>query len=109
MLVLLQPSANAIVLAVIERGLDALGDSPKQAIWTFIENDYKLDKNELPKNIRSFQEALQKIFGLGYSFLDALFCSYFEQATGKQFPENQSFVECVESHFCKNKIPLEDS
>jgi hypothetical protein len=98
-LVLLQPSANAIVLAVIEKGLDSLGDSPKQAIWTFLENEYNLDKNELPQNIRAFQEALQKIFGLGYSFLDALFCHYFAQATGKQFSENQSFVECVESQF----------
>ncbi len=100
MLVLFQPSANAIVLAVIERGLDALGDSPKQAIWTFLEKDYNLDKNELPENIRTFHEALQKIFGLGCNFLDALFCNYLEQATGKQFPETQSFVECVESHFC---------
>ncbi len=101
MLVLLQPSPNAIVVAVIEKGLDSLGNSPKQAIWTFLENDYNLDKTILPENIRAFQDALQKIFGLGYGFLDTLFCYYFEQATGNQFPKNQSFVECVESHFCK--------
>lgn len=97
MLVLLQPLDNDIILSVIENGLDALGSSPKQAIWAFLENDYGIDKTQIPKNIKEFQDGLQKIFGLGYNFLDALFCNYLEQATGKQFPKNQNFVECVES------------
>lgn len=100
MLVLSSSSDLRIVLDVFEKGLDSLGESPKKAIWSFLENESNLDKNGLPGNVRDFQEALQKIFGLGYNFLDTLFCNYLEQATGKQFPENQSFVERVESHFC---------
>ncbi|MDG6223819.1 MAG: hypothetical protein IAX21_02605 [Candidatus Bathyarchaeota archaeon] len=92
-----QPFINKIILDVIEKGLDALGSSPKQAIWSFLENDYNIEKDELPRNIKDFQDGLQKIFGLGYNFLDALFCDYLQQATGKQFAKNQNFVECVES------------
>ena len=103
MLVVSQPSSNRIILDVIENGLDALGNSPKQAIWTFLENDYGIDKTKLPKNIKEFQEGLQKIFGLGYNFLDALFCHYLEEATGQKFSKLQNFVECVESLYGDNK------
>lgn len=110
MFTLFFPSDGEIVLKVIDKGLDSLGDSPKQAIWNFLENDNNLDKNGLPGNIKEFQIALQNIFGLGYNFLDALFCHYLEQATGKQFPKNQNFAECVESHFCgKLELVIEES
>ncbi|PVX23982.1 MAG: hypothetical protein CW716_10985, partial [Candidatus Bathyarchaeum sp.] len=52
--------------------------------------------NELPGNVREFQEVLQKIFGMGYNFLDTLFCHHLEKATGKKFQKNQSFCERVE-------------
>ena len=97
MLVLSAQCDNSMILQVIEKGLDALGNSPKQAIWVFLEKDFNVNKNELPGNIQAFHDGLQKIFGLGYNFLDALFCKYLEEATGKQFSKNQNFVECVES------------
>ena len=88
---------GALILEVIDKGLDALGKSPKQAIWFLLEKDFKVNRNELPENIREFHEGLQKIFGLGYRFLDTLFCHYLEVATGKMFPKNQNFCECVEN------------
>lgn len=88
---------DAVVLEVIDKGLDALGSSPKQAIWVFLEKDFNVKRSELPRNIRQFNEGLQKIFGLGYKFLDTLFCHYLQEATGKKFPKNVCFVECVES------------
>lgn len=91
---------NTLILEVIEKGLDALGTSPKQAIWIFLEKDFNVNRDELPENIKNFHEGLQKIFGLGYKFLDTLFCHYLQDATGKKFPKNLTFVECVESLSC---------
>ena len=87
---------NTLILDVIDKGLDALGQSPKNAIWFLLENDFKLNRNELPENVRDFQEVLQKIFGMGYNFLDTLFRHYLEEATGKTFRKDQSFCDCVE-------------
>lgn len=84
-------------MEAIDKGLDALGKSPKQAIWILLEKDFKVYRNELPENIREFHEGLQKIFGLGYRFLDTLFCHYLEEATGKKFQEGQNFCEIVEA------------
>ena len=92
---------NEMILRVIENGLNALGNSPKQAIWIFLENDYNVNRDDLPENIEDFSEGLQKIFGLGYKFLDALFCHYLQEETGKQFPENLTFVERIESLTCE--------
>ena len=76
--------------------MDVLGKSPKQAIWVFLIKDFKVNRNELPENIRVLDEGLQKIFGLGYRFLDTLFCRYLEKATGKTFSKDQNFCERVE-------------
>ena len=87
---------GALILDVIDKGLDVLGKSPKQAIWVFLIKDFKVNRNELPENIRVLDEGLQKIFGLGYRFLDTLFCRYLEKATGKTFSKDQNFCERVE-------------
>jgi hypothetical protein len=88
---------NTLILQVIEKGLDSLGTTPKQAIWIFLEKDFNVKRDELPGNLKDFREGLQKIFGLGYKFLDTLFCHYLQEATGKKFQKNLTFVECVES------------
>ncbi|MCW4015021.1 MAG: hypothetical protein NWF06_01500 [Candidatus Bathyarchaeota archaeon] len=88
---------DTLILEVIEKGLDSLGNSPKRAIWVFLETDFNVKRNDLPGNIREFHEGLQKIFGLGYKFLDKLFCHYLQEATKKRFDENQCFADCVES------------
>lgn len=92
----IKPPLDSTNFLLIDKGLDALGQSPKSAIWVLLEKDFKLNRNELPGNAREFQEALQKIFGMGYNFLDRLFRHYLEEATGKKFQKSQSFCECVE-------------
>ena len=86
---------NKIVLQVIERGLDSLGESPKQAIWFCLEEKFGFKRKEAPENIEEFQEALRNIFGWGYDFLDTLFRQYLNEATGEKFHNCASFAECV--------------
>ncbi|MCW4034209.1 MAG: hypothetical protein NWF03_02465 [Candidatus Bathyarchaeota archaeon] len=95
---------NELILNVINRGLDTLGESPKQAIWIFLEKEYNVSSTKLPLNVREFQEGLQKIFGVGYNFLDNLFCQFLKDATGKQFKNCKSFVECVEA--LQQQVPV---
>ena len=87
--------SDEIVLQIIERGFDALGESPKQAIWFCLEEKFGFNRKKVPENLADFQAALQKIFGLGYSFLDVLFRKYLEEATGEKFHNCASFAECV--------------
>ncbi len=92
--------SDEIILETIERGFDALGESPKQAIWFCLEEKFGFNPKKVPKNIAAFQEALQKIFGLGYDFLDVLFRQYLHEATGEKFVNCENFTQCVA--FLKN-------
>ena len=87
--------SDKLVLQVIERGFDSLGESPKQAVWFCLEEKFGFNRKKVAENIEAFEEALQKIFGLGYNFLDTLFRQYLQEATGEKFHNCASFAECV--------------
>ena len=53
---------NETILQVIDSALNALGNSPKQAIWIFLESDFNIKREELPKRIREFENGLEKVF-----------------------------------------------
>jgi len=91
---------------VIDRGLSALGETPKQAIWFCLENKFHFDRTKLPGNIEEFQDALEKTFGLGYSFLEALFREYLHEATGENFGPFVSFADCVNQLYLKTTTPI---
>jgi len=92
-----KPIDNGLILSIIEKGLDSLGDNPKRAIWYCLENDYGFSRTSIPENLETFQSVLEKIFGLGYSFLDALFRKYLQEATGENLQGYESFVESVQA------------
>ena len=83
------------VLQVIEKGLSSLGENPKQATWSYLEKNLNVNKQEMPENLDRFQQALQKLFGQGSNFLDALFRETLSEATGEDLTSYTSFNECV--------------
>ena len=87
--------SDKIVREVIEKGFDSLGQSPKQAVWFFLEKEFGFDREKLPENLKTFEEALQKLFGLGYNFLKTLFMRYLQEAVGEDLHGYSSFTECV--------------
>ena len=89
-------SNNELILEVFERGLDSLGETPKKAIWYVLEEQFNVDRNENTINVKKITEALEKIFGLGYTFLDTILKQRLEDLIGKTFPQ-KSFLESVES------------
>jgi hypothetical protein len=88
---------DEIILQAIDQGLSALGNGPRQALWFFIETDSKISRQKVPENVEEFEQALQKVFGLGYKFLDSLFRNYLSSATGENLSEYPSFATCVKS------------
>jgi len=59
-------------LEAVEEGLLTLGNSPKQAILFHLENTFKINFEEIPKNLTEFQKALEKIFGPGAVYIEKL-------------------------------------
>ena len=88
---------DEIILQAIDQGLSALGEDPRQALWFFIEKDSHISRQKVPENVEEFEQILNKVFGLGYKFLDSLFRNYLSAATGENLSGYPSFAACVRS------------
>ena len=64
-------------------------------VFSMLEQDYGFNKENITKDLTAFLAVLQSIFGLGYSFLDSIFVSLLEKATGEKFEDGGDFAECV--------------
>jgi len=93
-MMLSKPITDKIVLEVIDKGLNSLGNSAKQALWYYLEKDFNFNSQVLP-DIAEFEKALQNFFGIGYNFLDTLFKKYLQEVIVEDIPENQSFAQWV--------------
>jgi hypothetical protein len=62
-----------VLLEAIDEALSSLGESSKTAIYLHLENSMGIKKQEIPFRIDDFQNALEKIFGLGTRLLEILF------------------------------------
>ena len=58
------------LLKAIDEGFSWLGESEKQTIYFHLEKDYKISKQDIPRRIEDFTEALEDIFGLGAKLLE---------------------------------------
>lgn len=94
---------DEIILDIVDKGLAALGESPKQAMWYHLEKDFKFERQKVPENLEAFEGVLQKFFGLGYSFLESLFRQQLREATGEDLKGYKTFVDCVRGLRAKAK------
>ena len=73
----------------VEKGLSALGESPKQAILFYIETKYNLPREKIASKTDVFAQAIEKIFGLGAEFLKALILKTLYEKIGLTFEPGQ--------------------
>jgi len=95
---------DEIVCDIIDKGLSALGESPKQAIWYYLEKDFKINRYHLLENLDAIEKAFQMIFGLGYSFLEGLFRQQLHEITGEDLQGYESFADCIRSLRMKTEL-----
>lgn len=94
-----------ILLVAVEEGLSSLGDSPKKAIFFYLETSFKIRKDKIPANLTEFAKALEKIFGPGASYLEKLIAKRLYEKLELEFEEVESwnFLEYVNN--VKKRLP----
>jgi hypothetical protein len=75
---------NDLLLSSIDQALNSLGESIKQSIYFHIENKFKITRTEIPSNLNDFQQALEKIFGVGARFIEILIMKNLYEKIGLQ-------------------------
>jgi hypothetical protein len=66
-------SFSDVLLKAIDGALLSLGKSVKSSIYFHLENSMGIKRNEIPFRIADFQNALERIFGIGERHLEILF------------------------------------
>ena len=57
----------------IDEALSSLGEPVKNAVYQHLQNDFSIEKNQIPSKIDEFSDIIHKIFGLGASRLEIKF------------------------------------
>ena len=86
----------------IDKGLSSLGDSEKQALYSYLERTFSLEKLDIPNKIGEFANAIEEIFGLGAKILEIQIIKCLYEKVGcdfKYFPEKDDllFTKYVEA------------
>ena len=76
---------DRLLLDSIDDALGALGESAKQSVYSHIERNYKVARNEIPENLQQFQEGLEKIFGIGARLIEILIMKNLYAKIGHSF------------------------
>jgi len=112
------PSRNRgferLLLEAIDEGLSSLGDSPKQAIYFYLEKTFKIKKMDIPNKIEEFANVIEKIFGHGAKHLEIQIMKRLYEKVGhgfEYFPEKgdllfTEYIEaCMQTCTSKNVSP----
>lgn len=91
-----------LLLEAIDEGLSSLGDSAKQAVYFYLKEEFRLDKQDIPRKIGKFADAIERTFGLGSRFLKILIVRRIYKKVGRVFERNEEpqdliFTEYVET------------
>ncbi len=85
----LESKFNEILLTVIDEELSSLGEPVKNSLFSHLENNCGIRRNELPQKIEEFSKVLHRFFGLGASRLEIKFMKslYSQLKLEFEFPE----------------------
>jgi hypothetical protein len=70
---LLQTRFDELLSEAIDEELCSLGEPIKNYLYSHLENNYGVQKQDIPKEINVFSKMLHRIFGLGASRLEIKF------------------------------------
>jgi hypothetical protein len=56
----------------IDEAFSSMGESPRKAIYMYLENSFGIAKQEIPYRINDFSDALEKVFGTGARTIEIL-------------------------------------
>jgi len=90
------------MLEAVDEGLSLLGDSPKQAFYSYLDKAFKIKKQDIPSKIEEFTDAIERVFGNSAKLLEIEIMKHLYRKVGHNFEypsetNNLLFTEYVEA------------
>ena len=91
-----------LFLEAVDEGLAYLGESTSRTIYYHLESDFNIKKQDIPRKIEAFADAIEKIFGDGAGLLEIEIMKKLYEKVGNSFvcfskQKNISFTEYLET------------
>jgi len=85
------------VLEAVNEGLLILGESSRKAIYFHLQNIVALKMEDIPENLETFKEGLDRMFGKGAETIEKSIIRTLHAKLGIEYKEEEcsEFVECV--------------
>lgn len=79
------------LLRAVEEGLLALGETPREVIYFYLKTNFQLKREDIPKEIEKFDQALNGIFGPGAEIIEKFIIKGLYRRLNMNFKENEGF------------------
>ena len=88
----IQNSFEATVLDAVDNGLAVLGESVRGAVYYHVERSFGIRREEIPKRLEAFHEALGRLLGEGARVVERLVVRNLYGRLGLDFEEHQNWA-----------------
>lgn len=104
-------SFDRLLLEAVDEGLSLLGNSVKEAVYFYLEKDFKISRADIPSRLEDFVSSLEKLFGVGAKLIEIRIMEKLYKKVGdfKYFPENGNvvfaeYVAALREHYVKRML-----
>jgi nucleoside-diphosphate-sugar epimerase len=73
------------LLDAVDGALACLGESTRLAIYSQLENDFNIKREEIPRKIQEFADAIEKIFGAAAKLFEIQIIKKLHEIAGNSF------------------------
>lgn len=89
---------DQMILDAIDESLSILGDKGREAVYYFLEREYCIEKEDIPKNLKTFLDCLRLVFGVGANILEKYILDNLRKRASVEYKLDYSlnFLETVE-------------
>ena len=81
----------------VDEGLNVLGQSPKEAIYGFLERDYGMERSEIPQRFREFSSILIDTVGPSTGHVLEFIIERFYSKLNLEVPASPTLDETIET------------
>jgi len=83
---------DSAVLEAVDYGLAVLGETVRQAIYSYVEMKYQVEREEIPEKLDVFRKASDGLFGAGAKVVEKLIARRLYSRLGLSFVEHEDWT-----------------
>jgi hypothetical protein len=92
---------DMLLQSSVDEALLSLGEKARQSIYAYLEKNYHLTQGKIPQNLDTFQQALERVFGIGAGLIEILImknlCAKIGCRLNSETNKQLEFVKYVET------------